>query len=541
MKGIYIFNDGIGVNANIKRLFDTDGPYTIEGRRLDQLAKVQVLVDSSVSTIKKTGTTIEKANSGSMLGRAVAGAVIAGGAGAVVGGLSGKKESVTSSISSESIAIDITAELIFEDNGSIYVQIKSNDALHWLLGFANQKPMTDDEIELERNKSLDKIFLAQVEAAYNQVVSNFKYPDGDSKEIAKANSEILRLTFNSLDKIIDIAKKLTYEDFCDKYRFYIYQKNMSLMRAKIDYSDSFSISIQKVSLILVVIFLLYKLTSNNQQPIAEDTGSPSSNIEATLPNNTKIIETYKNTVINGNKIPDNSENMDRVATVELENKNDILYFPGENKPYTGRYETFYPNGSKKGIAHIKDGKFDGVMTLWDENGNIGYQKVIKSGKETPFVEDKKSVREKSGFGLFHDEALAAKNELKCPNSVDSDITPPLYSGGGSLYGCILGKMETVKYFINESSGTGRVLNIKFIWNDWFRNIGFGVHSDKQEAQNSLNTLIKLYAPKKSKELRKIFFGNKSINMKTEKFQFSYTFDRGPAIDERMLIVTELPD
>ena len=88
MKNIYIFKDGVSVDADIKRLFGTHGPYTIEGKRLDQLVKVQLIVDSSVSTIEQTGSIVEKAKTGSMVGRAVAGAVIAGGAGAVVGGLS---------------------------------------------------------------------------------------------------------------------------------------------------------------------------------------------------------------------------------------------------------------------------------------------------------------------------------------------------------------------------------------------------------------------------------------------------------------------
>lgn len=95
MKDIYLFKDGGSVPAEIKRLFGTHGPETLEGRRLDLLKKVQLIVDSSVSTVTQSGSNLEKSKTGSMLGRAVAGAVIAGGAGAVIGGLSGKKEVVS--------------------------------------------------------------------------------------------------------------------------------------------------------------------------------------------------------------------------------------------------------------------------------------------------------------------------------------------------------------------------------------------------------------------------------------------------------------
>ncbi len=110
-----------------------------------------------------------------------------------------------------------------------------------------------------------------------------------------------------------------------------------------------------------------------------------------------------------------------------------------------------------------------------------------------------------GFDSFHAEAETAKNKLECPNSVDSDITPASFDGDGSLYGCIQGKMETVKWFINEIPNSNRVSNVKFMWNDWFKDMGYGLHPDKQEAQKALKVLIKLYAPEKAKELNKTFF------------------------------------
>lgn len=99
-------------------------------------------------------------------------------------------------------------------------------------------------------------------------------------------------------------------------------------------------------------------------------------------------------------------------------------------------------------------------------------------------------------------------------------------------------METVKWFINETPNSKHVSNVKFLWNDWFTDMGYGLHPDKNEAQKALNVLIKLYAPEKTKELNKLFFGNISKNVTSAKFIIKYTYERGPAIDERMIIVTE---
>jgi len=99
-------------------------------------------------------------------------------------------------------------------------------------------------------------------------------------------------------------------------------------------------------------------------------------------------------------------------------------------------------------------------------------------------------------------------------------------------------METVKWFINEAPKTNQVKNIKFLWNDWFKDMGFGIHSDKEEAQKALKVLIKLYAPEKSREVHSAFFGKTAKTITSSGFILKYTYDRGPAIDERMIIVTE---
>ncbi|EHA17006.1 hypothetical protein HAL1_03227 [Halomonas sp. HAL1] len=108
---------------------------------------------------------------------------------------------------------------------------------------------------------------------------------------------------------------------------------------------------------------------------------------------------------------------------------------------------------------------------------------------------------------------------------------------GALYGCIQGKAETVKWFINEIPDTGRVENIKLMWNDWFKNIGYGLHADKREAEKALEALIQMYAPQKASEVQQTFWANSNKTIESDGFVLKYTYSRGPSIDERLIVVT----
>lgn len=107
---------------------------------------------------------------------------------------------------------------------------------------------------------------------------------------------------------------------------------------------------------------------------------------------------------------------------------------------------------------------------------------------------------------------------------------------GALYGCICGPAETVKFFINEKPKSKETKNVVFIWNDWHEDRGYGIHADQVEAINMLGALVKIYAPTKKEAIFDAFFGDKNQTLETEEFKLIYTYTRGPAIDERKLIV-----
>ena len=69
---------------------------------------------------------------------------------------------------------------------------------------------------------------------------------------------------------------------------------------------------------------------------------------------------------------------------------------------------------------------------------------------------------------FQAETNRVTKVLSCPRPKITPASP----GFGALYGCIVGMVETVKFFINEAEGTGQVKNVKLMWNDWFIDIGW---------------------------------------------------------------------
>ncbi len=57
-----------------------------------------------------------------------------------------------------------------------------------------------------------------------------------------------------------------------------------------------------------------------------------------------------------------------VTSAKLEFRNGLAYLPNEDTPFTGRYEAHHSNGKKYVETKYKQGKKDGLLILWDENG-----------------------------------------------------------------------------------------------------------------------------------------------------------------------------
>lgn len=164
MDGIYRIKNGEPVKTEIKRMFDTHGPYMLDQQRLDMLTKVSVLVDASTTTSYESGTQESKANISSAVGRAVVGGVLAGGVGAVVGGTTGKRNTTISSVITEELDTNLTVELEFSNARPIHVIITKLSSYHWLLEQLNQEPATDEQIfEIKKYAQREKEIWQEVD------------------------------------------------------------------------------------------------------------------------------------------------------------------------------------------------------------------------------------------------------------------------------------------------------------------------------------------------------------------------------------------
>src|SRR6185503_16165455 len=105
------------------------------------------------------------------------------------------------------------------------------------------------------------------------------------------------------------------------------------------------------------------------------------------------------------------------------------------------------------------------------------------------------------FGTFDEEARRFSSEVFCPTA---KVRPPSLEGSGRVFACDLGESGTVQFAIHELGRTGRVENIKVMWNDWLVDIGRGVHGDRFEAELLVKMTARLYAPGAEAELLTIF-------------------------------------
>ena len=68
---------------------------------------------------------------------------------------------------------------------------------------------------------------------------------------------------------------------------------------------------------------------------------------------------------------------------ELEERNGLWYYQSHNDPVDGRVVEWYLNGQVRTEQNYKDGKWEGIFTEWDEQGNIIKQTTYKNGVEVP--------------------------------------------------------------------------------------------------------------------------------------------------------------
>lgn len=145
------------------------------------------------------------------------------------------------------------------------------------------------------------------------------------------------------------------------------------------------------------------------------------------------------------------------------------------------------------------------------------------------------MQPENSFVSFSTERTKVSSYLACAKPRINQASGDL----GALYSCIGGKAETVKFFVNEMPNSGgRVKNVKFLWNDYTKNIGEGIHADVAIAKQWAGHLADMYAPRQKAQVLKVFLGNKNAVVESATHVLTYTYSKGPAVDERMFVVTK---
>jgi hypothetical protein len=91
------------------------------------------------------------------------------------------------------------------------------------------------------------------------------------------------------------------------------------------------------------------------------------------------------------------------------------------------------------------------------------------------------------------------NNLNNFDFVTKKITSRLFcqeaSTFGNIFGCILGKKETVKIFVERHLRKPyQILRTQFIWEDYHRDVGIPIQSDASAAKKALSQLVKILRP-----------------------------------------------
>jgi hypothetical protein len=63
----------------------------------------------------------------------------------------------------------------------------------------------------------------------------------------------------------------------------------------------------------------------------------------------------------------------------LEERDDLAY--QDNKPYSGWAKMIHDSGQAQALSQFKDGKLDGLFTVWADNGQKVKEGILKDGKQ----------------------------------------------------------------------------------------------------------------------------------------------------------------
>lgn len=151
---VQLFKNGNPIESRLQRLYKSHGPFVIDKYRLDWLVSAEVVRDASTVTTQSKSEGATSTKTGSLAGRAVVGGLIAGPAGAIIGGGSAKTHTSTSTTSTQSINVSIYISLLFKgDTSPIKIQLFDEASFQQVLACVGQKEWSQSELDNAKEES----------------------------------------------------------------------------------------------------------------------------------------------------------------------------------------------------------------------------------------------------------------------------------------------------------------------------------------------------------------------------------------------------
>ena len=161
MYQVKIISAGVKKIAKIEKLYNYLGPlcltygndkdgFPVPIARFDNIESIEVVNDLSTRKIvtSSEGASVTKAKTGNMVKRAVIGGVLTGGAGAVIGGVTGTRntETVSTSTSSEVLNYLVTLQAKFKDGKIITFTVDNPEITELLFSHIGTEYINDEEL-----------------------------------------------------------------------------------------------------------------------------------------------------------------------------------------------------------------------------------------------------------------------------------------------------------------------------------------------------------------------------------------------------------
>ena len=86
----------------------------------------------------------------------------------------------------------------------------------------------------------------------------------------------------------------------------------------------------------------------------------------------------------------------------IEERDGLYYQTNESEPFSGWAKSMYDSGQVQALAQFKDGKQDGLFTVWDENGQKMAETIHKDGELDGLWTSWHENGQKRGEGTYKD-------------------------------------------------------------------------------------------------------------------------------------------